>query len=239
MKKNKNIENLISLWRVVGQIGGDHLITDRYEMSAVTLSEWPNRIWFDGCIDRELLEHLSNNYKLKNFTFPLMGESLVHNEEIFRQAEFDLKSLQYGMFKQLGGFNLADDRVKVVKVAEPHQAYIWSTLFAAAFGYMIHPQTVALTMNVVDYFIGTYEDQPVGTAVLFFSNSDIAGIHSMGIIPEMRMRGFARNLLLQVLKIAEHEGAKWATLQASDSGKALYKQVGFKEEFIIKNYIKR
>ncbi|WKK81043.2 GNAT family N-acetyltransferase [Marivirga arenosa] len=238
MNKNKNIENLISLWRLVGQIGGDHLITDRYELSAVTLSEWPNRIWFNGYIDTELLEHLSNNYKLKDFTFPLMGESSVHNEKIFRKAEFDLKSLQYGMLKQLEGINLADDRVKVVKVTEPNQAYIWSNLFEASFGYMIHPDTVALTMKVVDYYIATYEDQPVGTAVLFFSNSDIAGIHSMGIIPEMRKNGFARSLLLQTLKIAEDKGANWATLQASDSGRPLYKQVGFKEEFIIKNYIK-
>ncbi|MEP2771913.1 MAG: GNAT family N-acetyltransferase [Fulvivirga sp.] len=234
----ENIQNLVNLWRLAGQIAGDHIVTAHYEMSAVTLSDWPNRIWFEGDVSVAVLEELACRFRLPNFTLPVWGPTLESNELVLQLQGYELKFEQYAMSIPLNNIEIPHKRLKLIKVIDQSMAYLWSTLFTKAFGYLIHPETVVKTMEVVDYYVAMYGAQPVGTGVIFFSQKHIAGIHSMGIVPEMRRKGFARNVLLQLLAISKQKGAHYAFLQASDSGKPLYQQVGFKEDFIIKNYIK-
>jgi ribosomal protein S18 acetylase RimI-like enzyme len=164
---------------------------------------------------------------------------LDSNELVFQNHGYELKFKQYGMSIPLQNIESPQKRVKLVRVMDQTMAYVWSVIFTEAFGYRIHPETVVKTMIMADYYVAMYGSQPVGTAVLFFQDKRIAGIHSMGIVPEMRRRGLAHNLLIQLLIRIQEMGAAYATLQASESGKPLYQKVGFKNDFMIKNYIKR
>ncbi len=64
----------------------------------------------------------------------------------------------------------------------------------------------------------------------------IIGIHSMGIIPEMRGKGFAEQMMRTILNQAVEQGFERATLQASSMGKGLYLKLDFEQQFAMSNY---
>ncbi len=62
------------------------------------------------------------------------------------------------------------------------------------------------------------------------------GVHSVGIPPEMRRKGYAKQIMKLLINSAVDNACDYMTLQASDMGKNLYLNLGFKEQFTIKNY---
>ncbi len=52
----------------------------------------------------------------------------------------------------------------------------------------------------------------------------------------MRKRGFAEQIMKRLTNMAVENGSEYVTLQASDMGKNIYLQLGFEEQFVIKNY---
>jgi len=66
----------------------------------------------------------------------------------------------------------------------------------------------------------------------------VAGIHSMGILPAQRRKGYAEEILIHMLHAAKLEGAAYATLQASEMGRGLYAKMGFQQDFQIKTFFK-
>ncbi|MEQ9166525.1 MAG: GNAT family N-acetyltransferase [Fulvivirga sp.] len=236
--KHMNLENLQALWRLVGTNVGDYISTNSYEMSVVANSEWPNRIWFSDPNYGGYIHEITNQFRLENFTIPVWDDPSNDLRKALEACGFELKSEQYGMSKALNPIEETSNNLSLKYVTDQESANVWSDTFMQAFGYLIHPETIMKTRNEVNYLLGMHDNEPVGTVVLFTNHTKIAGIHSMGIIPEMRKRGFAEDILLQTLNIAAEEGASHATLQASESGKHLYTKVGFQVEFTIKNYVK-
>ena len=62
--------------------------------------------------------------------------------------------------------------------------------------------------------------------------ADEAMIHNLAVAPEVRRRGLARRLLLLVLEIAAHHGARSAHLEVREgnaAARALYGSLGFRE----------
>ncbi|MEQ9230741.1 MAG: GNAT family N-acetyltransferase, partial [Cyclobacteriaceae bacterium] len=131
----------------------------------------------------------------------------------------------------------ARGRTSLLRVHDTRTATLWAKLFHSAFGYQIHASVVEATMHAVDYFIGSSQGGYVGTAALYLTGDTIAGIHSMGVIPEQRRKGYAEDFLLQVMHAAKNMGADYATLQASEMGKGLYLKTGFQEDFLLRNFI--
>lgn len=236
--KHMNLENLQALWRLVGASVGDYISTNSYEMSVVANSEWPNRIWFSDPNYGGYIHEITNQLRLENFTIPVWDDPSNHLGKALETCGFELKSRQFGMSKALNPIEEASNNLSLKYVTDQESANVWSDTFMQAFGYLIHPETIMKTRKEVNYLLGMHHNEPVGTVVLFTNHTKIAGIHSMGIVPEMRKRGFAEDILLQTLNIAADEGATHATLQASESGKHLYTKVGFQVEFTIKNYVK-
>ena len=58
----------------------------------------------------------------------------------------------------------------------------------------------------------------------------------MGVIPEMRRKGFAEQMMVNLLHWSTEQQFTYATLQASAMGKGLYLKLGFEEQFTMKNY---
>lgn len=233
-----NLDNLTSLWRVGGEQAGNFFSNESYSMSRVNHSEWPNKLWFHDSIDKSLLVELINERSFNGITIPVWGDGLQQTGELLTRYGFELKSELTGMSALLNQVPDHDGVLNTEKVTSREMAVLWSHLFREAFGYQISPLTVEKTMKEVDYYIGKYKETPVGTVVLFQDTPEVAGIHSMGIVPLHRRKGFAADLLLHVLAIAKQKGASCATLQASDMGKELYLKTGFQEDFRIKNFTK-
>jgi N-acetylglutamate synthase-like GNAT family acetyltransferase len=170
-------------------------------------------------------------------TIPLWGVNLGQWEHLMSARDFKVKSLLTGMSMSLDQIYDHSGKLTIQKVNNADMASIWSQLFKDSFGYQINSIAVTKTMDVIDYFIAQYQGVPVGTAALYQDIPEVAGIHSIGIIPSERRKGFAQDLLLLILFLAKQRGAKYGVLQASSMGKALYLKTGFKEEIQIKNFI--
>ncbi|MEP2025874.1 MAG: GNAT family N-acetyltransferase [Reichenbachiella sp.] len=233
-----NIENLTSLWNVGGAASGNLIATEEYSVSVVSDSEWPNKLWFHKNPERNELKSVLDQWKANDITIPIW-EPIDHEQEvILRSYDFELKNELTGMSICLDRIAKANNDLRLIKVNDSKTAVVWSELFQEAFGYLIHPKTIALTMDKIDYFIGKSEGENIGTAVLFQRDEQVVGIHSMGVVPAHRRKGHANNLLINVLSLAQAKGAKYATLQASSMGKGLYLKTGFSEDFQLKNFKK-
>lgn len=227
-----NTNNLTTLWK----IGGEYVQEQNHHLSLAENGEWPNKLWFTTPPSVRALQLLKLKWNLDKISIPIWGEDLLKQSLRLKANGFHEKLSQVGMSMKLSQRPSLANRFSVIKVTDNDSAKLWSQLFQKAFGYEIGVKTVIQTMNSIDYLIGNHNGFPVGTAVLFVDQFNTAGIHSMGVIPSERRKGYAEELLLQILFKAQQKGCKLVTLQASEMGKGLYLKTGFQENFIIKTF---
>lgn len=233
-----NIKNLTALWKTGGHLAGQYNEEPGYSLSIAGSGEWPNKLWFTQRMDMQTLLDIHLKWNLDKLSLPVWGDELETQERILKAHGFEEKLTQAAMSMNLKDAPDHVERTTIQKVTNKPLAEIWSQLFLEAFGYEISAETVSLTMGSIDYFIGKHNGTPVGTAVLFMDEEGVAGIHSMGIIPSQRRKGYAEELLIHIMNIARMRGATHATLQASEMGKGLYLKIGFQQDFLIKSFIK-
>lgn len=234
-----NTNNLTSLWTLGGKTAGKFFTNDDFSISVVSNSEWPNKLWFHKVPDSRIMDSILDNWDMRKITIPIWAANLSGTEEVLKDHGFIMKNELTGMAVRLDSTISSANKFWIEKVNDYRTAIKWSKLFQKCFGYLIHSETVEKTMDAVDYFIGRFEYQSVGTAALYLDNTGIAGLHSMGIVPDHRRNGFAEDFMVHLLNTARHDGAKYATLQASAMGKGIYLRAGFKEDFQLKNFIKQ
>ena len=232
-----NIENLSALWRTVGTTFDSYYRTADFEFVEISDSEWPNRLWLQQPITQDTVDLIKEKLVAtpSNIILPIW-EIYDENEDAFFAINgFKVVFEQVGMSLKLSEPFDINGGVKVQVVTNEEEANIWSTLFIKSFGYVISAETLIKTFQEIDYYIAYHNGIAVGTALLYRTNN-IMGIHAVGIPPEMRRRGYADQIMRSVINIAIENESEYICLQASDMGKSLYLNLGFKEEFLIKNY---
>lgn len=233
-----NTNNLTALWKTGGQMAGQYIEEPGYCLSISESGEWPNKLWLTKPMDTQTIMDIQLQWNLDKLSVPVWGNDLHRQELILKASEFEEKLTQIAMSMNMEKVPDPMQSLVIQKVTSKSMAEIWSQLFQDAFGYEKSGNTVYKTMNYIEYFIGKHDGVPVGTAVLFMERHGIAGIHSMGIIPSQRRKGYAEELLIHMLNLAKMKGATHATLQASNMGQGLYFKTGFQQDFIIKTFIK-
>ncbi|MEQ9490163.1 MAG: ribosomal protein S18-alanine N-acetyltransferase [Alphaproteobacteria bacterium] len=84
-------------------------------------------------------------------------------------------------------------------------------------------------------------DMPVGF-IIGMTAADTSEIYSIGVPPEYRGRGYAKNMLQRAFATCRTAGAETMFLEvAADNGQAigLYRRVGFEQKGLRKNYYRR
>ncbi|MEP1033058.1 GNAT family N-acetyltransferase [Ekhidna sp.] len=233
-----NTNNLTALWKTGGQLAGQYIEESGYHLSIAESGEWPNKLWFTQQMDMQTLVDIQLKWNMDQLSLPIWGKDIEQQALMLKASGFEEKLMQVAMSMHLEDVPHYVERVVIEKVTSTSMAETWSQLFQEAFGYKISANAVSGTMDFIEYFIGKHNGTPIGTAVLFMDNPTVAGIHSMGVIPSQRRKGYAEELLIHVLNIARMKGAAHATLQASDMGKGLYLKTGFQQDFIIKTFTK-
>ena len=232
-----NIDNLTQLWTTVGVRTETFCSDENIKYCTISESEWPNRLWFTDNVNASLIEKAREI--LLQSKMP-MKVSSWHNtdfdDELFVKTNFVKSSEQAGMAVQLTTEFESDPGIQFRKVSTQKQAALWSELFRHSFGYTISFDVILQSSAEVNYFVCYCNNFPIGVCLLYHNNSHVIGIHSMGIIPEMRRRRFAEEILRKILTNSKHLGFSYAVLQASKMGKPLYRKYGFTEEFTMKNY---
>lgn len=236
--KKQNIDNLISLWQVVNQRASAYVIENVFDYGIINYSDWPNRLWFKNTpeqADLDLAKKIisSSSTKITVPYWEINGNDyylLLENNGFVKVLE------QVGMYTDLSKSDGKPSEINLNKVKDERTALLWESLFQKAFNYKIDHKLLLNSYDQVDYLIAYENTSPVGTALMYHTGNQIVGIHSMGIIPEMRRKGYAEKMMHSMLSEAVKKGYSYATLQASEMGKNLYLKLGFEEQFLMRNY---
>lgn len=234
---NNNINNLISLWEIAGQKSGSCIINKRYGMSLAKTGDWPNRVWLHSKLNDQVIQEIRSLKKAVENPIKL---SLFETEEEndSQSAHIELVSKQTGMNLNLNEWTVIpfDSVVKLTPVKSPEDSKLWSQLFQQSFGYTIDQDTVCALKEEMTHFVLTFDEKPAGTALLYDTFGTV-GIHGIGVIHSMRGKGIAKSAMIQLLNLSKDLlKAKQAALQASDMAVNLYHELGFKKQFVVKNF---
>lgn len=233
-----NIDNLTSLWRTATAPFNACFLADDFNYCHIENSDWPNRLWFE----KEITESSLNAAKKelfsssKHLTVPCwdMYGNIPH--ELLAAAGLKEKSVQIGMSLKLKARPQKPLRLNFERIVNANQARTWAEIYPKAFGYQISQEVIEKSHTGIEFYLATYLGEPTGTTMVY-QTGDIVGVHGVGIVPDQRRQGFAEEIMEFALNRAVSMGASHVTLQASAMGKGLYDKLGFREDFIIRNYI--
>ncbi|MCO7186330.1 GNAT family N-acetyltransferase [Tenacibaculum sp. XPcli2-G] len=238
MKKiASNINNLTSLWKTAATPYQGYYKETSFESAYIENAQWPNRIWTNLSPSKNQLKEVQQQMLVedKYFTFSLFTlSSQENNMEL--DAKIQLKSTQYGMSLELNEKFETQRQIDFKRVKNKEEAGIWSNTFFKAFNYEISTATILKTKETIPYYLVYFEQELVGTIILYTINT-VAGLHSLGILPEKRKQGFATEIMRHTLNKAIDNNLSLATLQASEMAKEMYLKLGFSLDFLMENYI--
>lgn len=228
----KNIANILSLWTTVNKPFNTNYNKGNYSYCYIPFSAWPNRLWsyqFTPELLDEAIEEMQDGKE------KLMISYWGDNFDLFLSRGLEQRSQLTGMSLPLAERAVHENRLQLVPVKNSGQSKLWVDTFAVPFGYHIHEEIVARSVNEVQFYLAYLGDTAIGTAVLYVREG-IAGIHSVGILPEMRKMGYAEEIMKILINKAIDNNATHCVLQASALGKGIYTRLGFTEDFLFTNY---
>jgi hypothetical protein len=233
-----NIKNLIALWEKASSPFDGVFTEKKINYVHIPNSDWPNRVWLKQQLDepalKEILEIMTSSPITLSFSYWDDIESI--RCKLIEQYGFEQKSAQIGMSMRLGQKFKEEQRLTFEQVNEPGQAKTWTDLYPQSFKYHISPEILIKTCNQITYYTIYLDKTPIGT-VLTMQTENAIGIHGLGIIPQMRKRGFAEETMAYLLNKAIDNQSAYAYLQASELGENIYLNMGFTIDFTMRNYV--
>jgi len=232
-----NLHNLTSLWKTAALSFDSYQARPLFDLAYIENTQWPNRLWFHQDITKtsllaakSILEKTSTQ-----LTIPYFDIYNSNSFELLEAEGFSLRFEQVAMFLKPKESLQGKSNFHLQPVVNETQANLWTTLFKQAFGYLISPETVLKNLPFFSYYIAYDNEHAVGTGMTNSTHNTL-GIHSIGIPPAMRRKGFAEAIMIHLINRAIEDQVETITLQASTMGKGLYLKLGFQEQFKIKNY---
>ncbi|WOD43563.1 GNAT family N-acetyltransferase [Hwangdonia lutea] len=233
-----NIQNLTSLWKSATQPFKTYNEDKNIGYCFVPNSQWPNKVWLKKEHNPEILKEIEMLLKaeLVGLTFSYFDlDDKKQNKIIFDYPGFYEVSIQFGMSLKLSKKVKTSKQLKFYLVTNPEDTLKWSQSFHQAFGYKISDKTINKTYHHINYYLIYDQENILGTVISFQTGSTI-GIHSLGILPNMRGNGYATEIMYNLLNKGIEQGCNLATLQASKMAKSMYEKIGFTTEYIMRNY---
>jgi GNAT superfamily N-acetyltransferase len=234
---SKNIHNLTSIWRIVGEHFESFYTKSNFHYAIAENSQWPNRIWFTQEVTPQAILEAKEQIAMLQHKMVL---PVWLNDETDIQSEFESTGFKL-VFSQVG-MSLSSPKPQEVngtlvlkKVSTAEQARAWSLAFSSSFGYVIGAEVIYTTCNSLDYYLVLENNAVLGT-VLLHESDGVCGVHAMGVTPNFRRKGQGREIMKHAINKAIDRECNLVTLQASDMGKPLYLDMGFKEQFTMNNY---
>lgn len=234
-----NIANLTSLWRKMGVENHSEFAIDGLNISRT----WPNRFWFEW--NATVAQIVELNHVLHRLparaVIPVWtgaGEPAAELENGLLAEGYKILFSQLVMYLDLQSALVAPvPELDIVMVDTITNVEIWSTTASAAFGYKIDSSAIHALLGVpeVKLLLLNSAGQAAAT-VLVYQTGDILGVHLVGVKDSYRGQGIARALMHYVIQYSIGLGGKYLTLQASAAGEPIYRELGFVEQFVIKNY---
>lgn len=235
-----NFDNLTAYWANTSKLYNIYFAGDDFSYCINPEALWPNRVWLHQPLSPALVQKVK--HQIQSLPQPMVVP-YVHQvndmaDEIFAAHGFQVLFEQVGMSLKLGDtYQPAANHIHLHPVTQLQEATLWSDLFEQAFGYHIPPKFINNAPQSAQFFVAYNQaSEPIGTAMLYATHN-IAGVHMIGVTPNMRRQGYAEAIMHAILQLATAQQLAYATLQASAMGKGLYLKLGFEEDFVMKNYV--
>jgi ribosomal protein S18 acetylase RimI-like enzyme len=253
-----NLHNLTQLWH---KYGSKPVNVARLPLLQIN-THWPHRCWINWRAQQdEGLDQLQGlitdslwEENLPKSTFfslwPKMSVSNLMHASKYGQRNIEKMLLDkhwYCAFEQTAMYLALHDKTKYLSQARPgfkvkpaatlNDIKQWIDIGSKAFGYSIDPSVIKPLVNDIDIqlLIGWENDQAIACGLLY-KTDDIIGVHQIGVKPAFQGKGFAKSFMLDLIAACEQWQGKHIVLQASQTGKPLYDSLGFKSQFLIKNF---
>jgi len=235
---SQNIQNLTSIWKIVGERFQSFYAKPNFQYSLAENAQWPNRIWFTHEVTSQTIREAKEQLEIlpQQMVLPFWFIDKTNLESEFRSTGFKHAFSQTGMSLASPKFQEVDNKMKFKKVSTLEQAKVWSQAFSVSFGYVIVAEVVYKTCKNLDYYLA-FENESVAGTILLHESDGVCGVHAMGVTPDHRRKGVGKKIMKHAINKAIDSECDLITLQASDMGKPLYIDLGFKEQFKINNYI--
>ena len=232
-----NIFNLTSLWKSATQPFNSYYENNNIGYCFAPNSQWPNKIWLKKEHSIDVLNDIQVLLKseLNSFTFSYFDTNSDVDKIMFNYYGFIETSIQYGMSLKLTQKVDTSKLLKFHRVTNANHTKDWCLTFQKAFGYHISEQTIENTFHHINYYLVYDQNELIGT-VISHKTQKTWGIHSLGIIPNMRGKGYATQIMHHLINKGIEQKCDLATLQASQMAKSMYERMGFITEFIMRNY---
>jgi len=234
-----NIDNLTSLWKKMGVETHSTLAKNGVNISRT----WPYRYWLDwnATAEQECALNASLHSLPAQAVIPVWAggeKGAAALENVLLANGYRILFSQLAMVLDLQSVAATDlPEVDVVTVTSTVATEIWTETASAAFGYQIDSAAIhaLATDPAVTLLLVKKMHQPAATALLYKTGA-VLGVHLVGVSDRYRGQGIARALMQYVIQFSIDVGGKYLTLQASAAGEPLYRQLGFVEQFLMKNY---
>jgi len=132
--------------------------------------------------------------------------------------------------------------LRIERERHPDGIAIFARVCADAFG---RPPGLAdvftpdlLAAPGLEAYLAWMDDAPVATAMLM-RTGDVAGIYSVGTLPEWRGRGIGEAVTWHAVERGRELGCTMASLQASEMGQPVYERMGFRTVSRYRTYVPR
>lgn len=232
-----NLNNLTGLWKTVGIPFQSYHKNDAFEYCKIENSGWPNKLWFNQDLNENNAEKAIETMKSNpDLVLPYLDIFGTNSFEILEAKGLTKKTEQVAMALKLNQKFEQQNNLSIKRVLNNEDAKIWTDIYPDAFGYAISKEILSQNNENVQFYLFSFENKPIGTCMLFQTGNNI-GIHGVGVIPEMRRKGFAEEIMKCALNLAIDYNIEYALLQASAMGKDIYTRLGFEDLFVIRNYV--
>ncbi len=177
--------------------------------------------------DRTLFDGSSVDKTLENEAWVCTFTQLA----MYKELEQQVQNQSYATDK------IDKQTVDLIEVNTSEDCQIWVDLASEAFAYTVDFLVVEKLINdkSIKLFLGKQGGRVVATGLLY-KTGDIIGCHQVGVKTTIQGQGIARLLMQELIEVAVAWEGKYIVLQASEAGQSLYKSLGFKAQFSIKNY---
>jgi ribosomal protein S18 acetylase RimI-like enzyme len=145
---------------------------------------------------------------------------------------------EIGMVADLHSLDLSaqSEEIEIQTVADASDARDWSTVLNATFGFSESIGELYYNLEVDAMrrghprtsFVGYQHDRPVTVGTLFL-HAGVAGVLTIGTIPEVRRGGFGSAMTRFLMQQARAREYPLAVLMASEMGAGVYRKQGFKK----------
>lgn len=233
-----NIENLCAFWTACGT--EDHALDGGGVLHRS--SSWPRRLWFDygyhpNHDDLEALLDIAQTVD-GPVTIPQWHWDDSAMRQTLEATGWEVKMRQEAMVAPLADIGPPPPSAVPLRWLDgPEAAGEWTRVASAGFGYAIDEAVIVGLVGVTGFHLvlADAEGSTVGAGLLLQAGP-VAGLHMLGVPKAHRRRGYARQLMHGLLAHAYELGCELATLQASNAGKPLYEQLGFRDQGILHSF---